>query len=179
MSWARNVCGRCSSRYVARSTTGLRGSLAPDIPSTSIPYSGALMQLESAVTLANPVDPDDEAWMPMETALTLEQGIEALTIHPAWQARMEDKIGSIEVGKYADLVFLESNLFDVGSREISEVEDPRHDAGRALYLRRGFLDFLKIRIRLISVPRVGSRASSRRTHSPYRRAIGRPPIRPL
>ena len=100
---------------------GLHGSIAPDIPSTSIPYSGALMQLESAVALTNPVDPDDEPWMPMSTALTLEQGIEALTIHPAWQARMEDKIGSIEVGKYADLVFLEKNLFDVGPRQISEV----------------------------------------------------------
>ena len=34
---------------------------------------------------------------------------------------MGDKIGSIEVGKYADLVILENNLFDVDSSDIAEV----------------------------------------------------------
>ena len=54
--------------------------------------------------------------------LTLVQAIRGATINPAWQFRMEDKIGSIEVGKYADLVILEKNLFDVKPREISKVK---------------------------------------------------------
>ena len=33
---------------------------------------------------------------------------------------MEDKIGSIEVGKYADLVVLERNLFEIEPNEIAE-----------------------------------------------------------
>ena len=39
----------------------------------------------------------------------------------AYSVRMEDKIGSIEVGKYADLVFLKQNLFDVQPERISDV----------------------------------------------------------
>ena len=35
---------------------------------------------------------------------------------------MEDKIGSIEVGKYADFVILEKNLFDVDKKQIQEVK---------------------------------------------------------
>ena len=35
--------------------------------------------------------------------------------------RMEDKIGGLEAGKYADLVILEKNLFDVAPRDIADV----------------------------------------------------------
>ena len=35
---------------------------------------------------------------------------------------MEDKVGSIEVGKYADLVILKNNLFDVAPDDIAEVK---------------------------------------------------------
>ena len=35
---------------------------------------------------------------------------------------MENKVGSIEVGKYADLVILEKNLFDVASDKIADVK---------------------------------------------------------
>ena len=44
-----------------------------------------------------------------------------MTIDPAWQTRMEDKIGSLEVGKYADIVVLDKNLFDLRPDEIAEV----------------------------------------------------------
>ena len=44
---------------------------------------------------------------------TREQAIKGVTINPAWQLRMEDKIGTLEVGKYADVVVLDENLFDV------------------------------------------------------------------
>jgi len=53
--------------------------------------------------------------------VSLEQAIAAVTINPAWQIRMEDKLGSLEVGKYADLVVLDKNLFDIDPTEISEV----------------------------------------------------------
>ena len=35
---------------------------------------------------------------------------------------MEDKLGSLEVGKYADLVVLEQNLFDVSPDKVADVK---------------------------------------------------------
>ena len=59
---------------------------------------------------------------PERERLTLEQAIEANTLAPAYQIRMDDQIGSIEVGKLADLVVLERNLFDVAPDDISDVK---------------------------------------------------------
>jgi predicted amidohydrolase YtcJ len=36
----------------------------------------------------------------------------------AYQLRLDDRVGSIEVGKLADLVVLDRNLFEVRPREI-------------------------------------------------------------
>lgn len=101
---------------------GARVSISSDVPSTPAEDSAALIQLESAVALVDPTNPDDEPALDPSKAITLEQGIKALTIYPAWQARMEDKIGTLEVGKYADLVILEKNLFDVAPTDIADVK---------------------------------------------------------
>ncbi len=42
------------------------------------------------------------------------------TINSAWQMHMERDTGSIEVGKYADLVVLSQNLFEVPTEQISD-----------------------------------------------------------
>ncbi len=101
--------------------TGTRVSIAADVPSTPPELAGALLQLEAAMTRRNPADSFSKAWPPKSEAITLEQGLRALTIDPAWQTRMEDKIGSLEVGKYADIVVLDKNLFDLRPDEIAEV----------------------------------------------------------
>lgn len=59
---------------------------------------------------------------PYEEKLSVKDGIESYTINNAYQMHMEDKIGSIEEGKYADLVILEKNIFDVPPAEIHKVK---------------------------------------------------------
>ena len=44
------------------------------------------------------------------------------TINNAYQMRREDVLGSIEVGKYADLTVFEKNLFEIDPREIHDVK---------------------------------------------------------
>ncbi len=83
--------------------------------------SCAPRHIEVATTLQDPTNPDSKKFPENREPMTLEQAIEAVTIGPAWQIRMEDKIGSLEVGKYADLVILESNLFDIAPRDIADV----------------------------------------------------------
>jgi len=53
--------------------------------------------------------------------LSIEQIILGYTQNGAYQLRMEDKIGSIEKGKSADLVVLSDNLFEIDSDRIWKV----------------------------------------------------------
>jgi len=50
----------------------------------------------------------------MDTAkrISVEEAIRAYTINGAYQLRLEDQIGSIEVGKKADLIVLGKNLLE-------------------------------------------------------------------
>ena len=101
---------------------GVTVSISADVPSSPSELAGALMQMEAAVTRKDPTNPDSEPAPPPSQAISVEEGIRAVTINPAWQVRMEDRIGSIEVGKYADLVILENNLFEIDPSEIAETE---------------------------------------------------------
>ena len=44
------------------------------------------------------------------------------TINNAYQMHRENVLGSIEVGKYADLTVFEKNLFEIDPREIHNVK---------------------------------------------------------
>ena len=55
-----------------------------------------------------------------EESIDLETAIAAFTINAAFSNRNENDTGSIEVGKYADLVVLDRNLFETEAKDISE-----------------------------------------------------------
>ncbi len=66
-------------------------------------------------------DPDDPArTLGPEQSASLEDMIASFTINGAFASFLEDETGSIETGKLADLVVLESNLFDIPFENISE-----------------------------------------------------------
>lgn len=54
---------------------------------------------------------------PHDERITLEQAIEASTINGAWAVFMDENAGSIEVGKIADFVIFDSNLFEINVEE--------------------------------------------------------------
>jgi hypothetical protein len=54
--------------------------------------------------------------------IPLELALRAHTMGAAYGMNMEKMIGSIEVGKMADLVVLEKNLFDIKTEEIAETK---------------------------------------------------------
>lgn len=55
---------------------------------------------------------------PESEKLSMDDVITAYTMSNAYQMRMEDKIGSIEVGKYADMVILDRNIFELPVEEV-------------------------------------------------------------
>lgn len=65
--------------------------------------------------------PDSPVLKPYEEKLSVKDGIESYTINNAYQMHMDHKLGSIEPGKYADLVILEQNLFNIPVTEIHKV----------------------------------------------------------
>ena len=77
--------------------------------------------IEVAVTRVDPFLHKGDAFLP-EQAISLEDAIEAYTLNSAYVNFLDDKTGSIEVGKYADLIVLEKNLFDIPVTEISEAK---------------------------------------------------------
>lgn len=54
-------------------------------------------------------------------SIDLMQAVKAMTIDAAWQIHMEDKLGSLEVGKYADFVVMDRNPFDVATSELEKI----------------------------------------------------------
>ena len=50
--------------------------------------------------------------------LPIEEAIKSLTIRSAMQLSAEDEIGSLEVGKKADLIMLEDDVFELTPHEI-------------------------------------------------------------
>jgi hypothetical protein len=53
--------------------------------------------------------------------MPIDQLIRGYTLNGAYQLRMEDRIGSIETGKAADLTILGENLFEVDRYAIHRV----------------------------------------------------------
>ena len=96
--------------------------------------------IEVAVTHRQPGGPDGPAWRP-EEQIRLPEAIAGYTIRGAYLDFTERETGSIEVGKAADLVVLDRNLFEIPASQI-------HDAkvlwtlleGREVYRAPGFAD---------------------------------------
>ena len=53
--------------------------------------------------------------------ISVEQGLKSLTINAAWQIKMENKIGSIKPGKYADFVVIDQNPMMVDPEKIKDI----------------------------------------------------------
>ena len=55
---------------------------------------------------------------PNDEVIPLDAALRAATMGPGWQLGMDQEVGSIEVGKLADLVVLEKNLFEIPAHDI-------------------------------------------------------------
>ncbi len=78
--------------------------------------------IEIATTRRELGKPHGPQLPPADEVITLDAALKAATMGPAWQLGLEREIGSIEVGKLADLVVLEKNLFEVAPHEIHKTK---------------------------------------------------------
>ena len=54
--------------------------------------------------------------------ISLEEAIKAYTINGAYVMRQENKVGSLEVGKLADFIVLDRNVFEIPANEIRQTK---------------------------------------------------------
>ncbi len=85
----------------------------------SVSTANPFPQIETAITRKDPVDESIPVFLP-EERIDLESALIAFTINAAFVNKHEDRTGSIEVGKLADLIVLDQNLFDIEPTAISD-----------------------------------------------------------
>lgn len=78
-----------------------------------------LLAIETAITRQNPLT-NEGLVLNAGESVDLATMIDAYTINGAYQMKLESEQGSIEVGKRADLIVLDRNLFDIPASEISD-----------------------------------------------------------
>ena len=81
-----------------------------------------LEEIEVAVTRNSPYpeEEDTDMYRWPEQAITAYQALEAYTKNVAYENYMEDKVGTLEEGKLADLTVLDQNILECGPKKISD-----------------------------------------------------------
>jgi predicted amidohydrolase YtcJ len=85
---------------------------------TANPTPDPFIAIEGFVTRESPFDPEMPGTLGVDQAITLEEAIAICTIEGAWVLGVEGELGSLEVGKFADMIVLDQNLFEIDAREI-------------------------------------------------------------
>ena len=91
------------------------GSDWPSVAESMNPWPA----IEAMVTRRNPYDDSDATLWP-EQAISLDRALKIFTLDGALAYRLKNQTGSIEVGKSADLIVLDQNLFEIPIGKVSE-----------------------------------------------------------
>ncbi len=96
----------------------------------AIPYNATIMHRHGVLTSLNSDIPWLQAFMVYEFnkpvkygGLSKEESLRTLTLYPAQQLHIGDKVGSLEVGKQADIVLLNGDPFNSYSRVEKTIVD--------------------------------------------------------
>ncbi|MDM8530901.1 amidohydrolase [Anaerolineales bacterium HSG25] len=108
---------RANNTYSQKSMfdAGVNVTVASDLPTSEPDVMSAIY---SGITRSNL---GGEQLPPASECVSLEQMLKAATINGAYGNFLDDEVGSIEVGKKADIVVLSENLFEINTEEIPNV----------------------------------------------------------
>ena len=97
------------------------------------PDANPFRGLEGLVTRAHPSGDFDGT---LGGPISLEEGIRIITMGAAYAMEREDSIGSIEIGKHADMIVLDRDLFDIPADTIYDTNVKRTVfAGETVYIK--------------------------------------------
>ena len=103
---------------------GARLAFGSDFPATGLGLEGMrpLLNIEIGHTRQIPGQPDAPVQPLITERLSIDSLVRGYTINGAYMLHMEDRIGSIEVGKKADLVVLDQDIFEVDPYAIHKTQ---------------------------------------------------------
>ena len=95
-------------------------TIGSDFPACSAPLDrcSPLFNMERTITRKSVGQPDSVIFGSEDKRLSVAQAIKSHALDAAYQVRSEHKVGSIEVGKLADIVVLSENLFEIEPSDI-------------------------------------------------------------
>lgn len=97
---------------------GVRVCFGSDWPVTEV---NPLHIIQVAVTHKPIEEPNAPAWLPGEM-VSVQDAIQAYTMGSAYVNFLEKETGSLEVGKKADLIILDKNIFKIPPEEIHKAK---------------------------------------------------------
>ena len=103
-------------RTKACEAKGIRWTMHSDEPVTEM---GPLRCIENAVTRKMWKEP--ETILAPEECITVEAALRAVTSDAAWQCHSDHEVGSLEPGKFADLVMLEKDPREINPNRLGEI----------------------------------------------------------
>lgn len=108
---------RLLDRTAACEQKGIRWTLHSDEPVTEM---GPLRCVENAVTRKMWKEP--ETILAPEECISVDAALRSITRDAAWQCHSDHEVGTIEPGKFADLVVLEADPRDVDPNDIGRIQ---------------------------------------------------------
>ena len=112
---------------------GIHASGGSDAPVDSF---DAMENIYFAVTRKNIYGEPEEGWIPSER-LSVDEAVKLFTKDAAYASYTEDENGTIEIGKNADFVILEKDIYKIDPNEIKTTKvDMTILGGRTVYERK-------------------------------------------
>ena len=104
-------------RYGSLVREGVTFALHSDYPQVVVP----MLPLTGAWTVVNRIAEDGKTVVGPGEAISVERAMRAITIDAAYILGVEDKIGSLEMGKFADFTILEDDPFTVDPMKLKDI----------------------------------------------------------
>jgi len=111
---------RCKYGYAWKSMlkAGIKVQFGSDAP---VEHINPLLSFHAAIARQNPAGEPKTGWFPAER-LTLEETLRAFTAVPAWVSRKEATLGTLAVGKTADLTVFAEDLSALAPEKLPSVQ---------------------------------------------------------